>query len=470
MITYLEISHAEGDFWWSGNIGIDSMSSFQRINVNDSLSLQLGNDTYNFIVDSKHIDRQGGKAPRLTVALISPSAVFSSPRYRPAEFIWNNPVYAHTAANESFGGTIAWDLVDWQLRAGQLAFSNSSPIIVIDSLVKVVGGVVETLPDGTLHTRHSFPVPVSNWSSATPDHILTDSEDLLSSNESYINRLQFNKVLVRGYTPRDTGFIEVEVNPYMGGKKFYTGDQIPLLVYTGRNVNSVEAVTSSGYIIQTGFTSQMLRQQKVTFSNKNYTTIDKPATSIQTVQWIGNSLGNLTLEDDSVTLTAQNAGVAVALVTYYSQAFFFNWVTPNIDTRNVVTLDVSSTGVVNLRYGMTSVPFVAHFRGISNQINASADEIFCQRGEGEFRGPDINEPKLTSMGAKLSRGRFEIDSNSNLQIVLIECTYRSGFRLGQLIEIHDAAMGTSWIGKLTSISHTSNGVKTTSKLEILRSV
>ncbi|MBF0341538.1 MAG: hypothetical protein HQL95_11345, partial [Magnetococcales bacterium] len=41
---------------------------------------------------------------------------------------------------------------------------------------------------------------------------------------------------------------------------------------------------------------------------------------------------------------------------------------------------------------------------------------------------------------------------------------------GQLVEVHDALMGQSWRGKITSVSHSAQGNKLTTSLEILRHV
>ncbi len=468
MIISASISHAEGDTWWSGNIELDSLAAFQRVQINDPVSVELGGEIFSLIVDSKTIDRSGVGKPKFTVALVSPTAMLASPRTLPLEYVWNDPVYAQDAAEEAAGQAIQWDLVNWQITGGLLQFSGAYAIDVINSIAKAAGGKVETLPDGTLHVRPAFPVSVPDWDTATVDQVLTDTSDNLSCTEAHTSKIVVDKVLVRGYSASDSGFLSVEVNPYCGQATWYAGDAVPLLVFTGRNVSSVEALASAGYIVCSGQIHQNVVEQKLVFTNKNYATLDKPATSLEYAQWIGNSLGSLTLEDDGLTVTASNSGVAIALVRYTIRATAYTWYSPPSSTTAAIeTISISSTGVVTMTMGMSTVPVVAYFRATTD-YSLGIGEIFCQRGEGLHRGADISEPLLTSTEAKLARGRAELDSNSLLQTVSITCIHRPGFLLGQLVEVHDGLMGQSWRGKITSISHSASGAKLTTTLELQR--
>ncbi|MBF0153993.1 MAG: hypothetical protein HQL64_09670, partial [Magnetococcales bacterium] len=93
---------------------------------------------------------------------------------------------------------------------------------------------------------------------------------------------------------------------------------------------------------------------------------------------------------------------------------------------------------------------------------------FCQRGDGAFRGADISDPLLSTDEAKRSRGRAEIDAGEALQEVSLTCLHRPGLMPGQLVEVHDALMGRSWRGKITSVSHSAQGNKLITSLELLR--
>lgn len=80
--------------------------------------------------------------------------------------------------------------------------------------------------------------------------------------------------------------------------------------------------------------------------------------------------------------------------------------------------------------------------------------IVVFRGAGDRKGQDIVEPLLSSITAKLERGRVEMDEHAKpAQSVTMDIVYRPGVRLGQLVEVHDAAQGKSWRGRITGITH-----------------
>ncbi len=80
--------------------------------------------------------------------------------------------------------------------------------------------------------------------------------------------------------------------------------------------------------------------------------------------------------------------------------------------------------------------------------------IVVFRGAGDRKGQDIVEPLLSSVTAKVERGRVEMDEHAKpAQSVTMDIVYRPGVRLGQLAEVHDATQGKSWKGKIVSITH-----------------
>lgn len=98
-------------------------------------------------------------------------------------------------------------------------------------------------------------------------------------------------------------------------------------------------------------------------------------------------------------------------------------------------------------------------------------DIFVQRYGGDARGPDIVDPLITDIDVALSRGRAELGKQALLQqTVSQEIKFRTGVRLGQLVETHDAMQGVSWRGKITSISHKIDSGKVTTSLDIIRPV
>ncbi|MBF0180553.1 MAG: hypothetical protein HQM03_11075 [Magnetococcales bacterium] len=447
--------HAEQEFAWSGTLEVTNPASFGRLRIDDPIDLELGGESYRLMIDNKTIERDGVGMPRLTVGVISPAARLLTPRATPLERIWDTPVWARDAAEEAIGEAIQWDLVNWLITGGRLAVHDASPLDVVRTIATAAGGLVESLPDGTLRVRHRFPVAMPAWAMANVDHVLTDESDNLSCRESHLLRTRVNKVLVRDFLPSGAGFLSVEVDTRPDGlnhgrTSFFAGDTAHLLMHAGPDVVVADPLVSAGLILP-GAWQTIPVTQDLLFNAVSTATLDKPAISIDSVIWIGMDLGALTLESDQRTVSVSKAGVAIARVTYRSMAR--SWA-------------VSSPDQVA---GLDEYPVQVHFAGSTGDAVGSG-EIFCQRGDGVFRGPDISEPLLTTDDAKRSRGRAEIDAGEPLQEVFLTCLHRPGFMPGQLIEAHDALMGQSWRGKITSVSHMAQGNKLTTALELLRHV
>ena len=457
MIISAAVAHAEGDLWWSGNIEVDDPASFQRIQIDDPITLELGGETFNLLVDNKTLERDGVGMPRFNIALVGTTARFSLPRATPLDRVWDAPVFARDAAEVAVGEEIRWELVDWLIGGGRLAVYQASPIEVVRTIAESAGGVVETLPNGTLCVRHRFPVAVPDWATASVTHTLTDQADNLSCRESHVLRTRVNLVLVRGYLPSESGFLSVEVDSRptglnAGKTSFFSGDTAHLLVHAGDDVVLEEPVSSAGLLLPGDWQTVTITQDIVFTNTATATaTLDKPAIAIDSVIWLGNDLGALTLEADKRTVSVPMAGVAIARVTYQSMARSWGLSSPSLVA------------------GFDAFPIEACFRGTIAEV-LGAGEIYCQRGDGAFRGIDISDPLLTTDKAKRSRGRAEIDAAESLQEVSLTCLHRPGFMPGQLVEVHDAMLGRSWRGKITSVSHSANGPKLSTSLEILRHV
>ncbi|MBF0126645.1 MAG: hypothetical protein HQM02_05475 [Magnetococcales bacterium] len=263
MISSAVLSQAEQDFAWAGTLELTNPASFGRIQIDDSIDLELGGEFFKLIVDNKTLERDGVGIPRLTVSVISPAVRFTMPYATPLDKVWDSPVWAKDAAEEAIGEAIQWDasMPNWLISGGRLAVHQASPMDIVKTLTNAVGGMVESLPDGALRVRHRFPVAVPNWATAAVDHTLTDTSDNLSCRESHILRTRVNKVLVRGYLPSGTGFLSVEVDSRPDGlnhgrTSFFAGDTAHLCkaFRRGRCRRSRRNCGSSGGSVPEGVT------------------------------------------------------------------------------------------------------------------------------------------------------------------------------------------------------------------------
>nr|CRH06011.1 Conserved protein of unknown function [Candidatus Magnetococcus massalia] len=453
-ILSLTLSIAEGDYAWTGNMELGNPAAFQRISVGDSLTLVLEGESFNLIVDNKSLTRDGVSRPQLSVALISPTARFAFPRAAPLERSWDTPVMAREAAEEAIGESIQWELVDWLIPAGRLSLYGASPLDLIRTLAEAAGGVIDTLPNGKLRVRHRFPAAVPDWEKGSADHILTDSSDNLSCHESHRFQSRVNRVTVRGYLPSG-GYLSAEVDKRVDGLSsgrhgFHSGSAAQLLVHHGPET-SIQSVSASAGELRPNADQFYTIAQDITFDGGHSAQLSQPVTAIQSVIWLGADLGGLSLQPDGRTVIAENSALSIARITCSVQAKSWQLTSPS-------TLA-----------GLKRFPITVKVTAESGDI-AQDGEIICQRGEGTFPGESISNPLLTTLEAKLSRGRAEIDAGESLQEIVLTCLYRSNILPGELVEIHDALLGKSFRAQVIGVSHSALGVKRITTIDLLRHV
>ena len=95
-------------------------------------------------------------------------------------------------------------------------------------------------------------------------------------------------------------------------------------------------------------------------------------------------------------------------------------------------------------------------------------DIIVIRCAGDHPGEDIVDPMITSVAVALERGRYEINEHSGMRSTTLRTKYRNGVRQGQIVEVHDALQGKSWRGKVSSITHTSQGPALYTDLTIMK--
>lgn len=89
------------------------------------------------------------------------------------------------------------------------------------------------------------------------------------------------------------------------------------------------------------------------------------------------------------------------------------------------------------------------------------------RYAGNISGPNVTDALLSTLTAKLERGRVEMDQHAlPSRVVSLDIVYRPNLRLGQIVEVHDDLQGGMYRGKITSISHVSGPVATTTTIEL----
>ena len=89
-----------------------------------------------------------------------------------------------------------------------------------------------------------------------------------------------------------------------------------------------------------------------------------------------------------------------------------------------------------------------------NCIEQFGTSVIVIRGPGDFEGPPIIDPLLTSDVPAVERGRNELNDYAHAsRDVEVSIKATSGFRKGQVVKIVDAAQGQVYGAKIVGISH-----------------
>jgi hypothetical protein len=244
---------------------------------------------------------------------------------------------------------------------------------------------------------------------------------------------------------RDEGGLNPDGQPSM-----IPGSSPGLLVHTGPSVEVSDMESTAGTLYQDA--TQVYQEEiDLLFDWSDTAQLSTPASSLDAWTWMGNDLGKLTLGADGTTVTAASSGLAIARVKFTIEAEGWRLQSP------------PSLG------GTTTFPIHLKATGEDSDTQGEEGAIF-QRCDGKFPGPDIVAPLLAGLLPKQSRAQAEIDAGESLQEVSLTCLFIPAIMPGQLVEVHDAMMGRSWRGKITSVAHEVNGAVLTTALELIRHV
>lgn len=157
--------------------------------------------------------------------------------------------------------------------------------------------------------------------------------------------------LTFGSGDSNKGHLSAEVDNRPGGlnggkTKFSGGEPVYVLLYKSRNVSITQKLVSAGSIYP-GQNQLIDMEEIITFQNKREASLSKPVSGMLDVTWLGNSLGWLTVDVDQTTVNASGAGVAVAKVSYKTEAQSYRISTPrSVNGETNYSLIFFAAGVV----------------------------------------------------------------------------------------------------------------------------
>jgi len=328
----VELAMDEGGYVWEATCTFAYPQDYVNFKVNDSVVIIFLGETYNLIVDSKAIDRSDPSSVKVTLYGVSPAIQYNTPRVKAISKTWTDPVLASAIATELIP-IINWEILDWVVPANAFGLQNTSPIDGVKNLSEAAGGLVESLPDGSIHVRYKHVVSVPDYDSVTAFSSISDNVDNFSYSEKYTPNKLANLLLITDKAADTTKdrveFIPSEGDPTQGTLKVYPGVWRETL-----SIIPTAAIISTSYLGVVTRSETELIEFVDAKSSLNYPVVD-----ITVIDWKDVNLGsiNFNFYESAVSSTISTFAYSLANVTYETMSHDYYVVgVPNTSVQFVV--------------------------------------------------------------------------------------------------------------------------------------
>ena len=432
------IDYKPEQMFWSAQLSLAQEADFGPLNLDDRFVLQVGEESFVFIVDAKRLNRSGTHAVDRILSGISPTAHHDFPRSAAVTSNWTMPVWARELVEELLSEAVVWDLPEWRIAANRLAVRDLSPLAVVRQIVASVGGTVQSQPGGGLWMRPRFPDTVPTWSQREPAHVLTDEADILEIREVRQTRLRVDRVIVRdGDLEGRARYFDLDWDrradgPNRGRSPFAPGEEAHLLMTMGEDV-TVASLSSSAGTLLSARPAMWQESEEVFFIASNRAKLSRPTTAIISVVWLGTDLGMPVVEEDGLTLVTPMIGTAIARITYTVSAATYPFIAPQTVA------------------GETGFPVL--FAATAETSNPQRMHVAGQRGNAIYPVLEVVAPLLSDYRALRARAQAELDQGEALQTLELSIVYRPGLLPGQLVAVQDGFYGRSFCALLVGVRH-----------------
>lgn len=307
-ILQATLSCDEGSSVWIATVEVAQVADFAAITIGDPITLVLGLETFELVVDGKTLSRESQTSQRCELTAISPLALLDAPFAATTRYYQPGAVSARTAV-ENLIGAVDWQLPDWTIPAGRLLMEGVTPLAAVRSVVAAIGGIVESNPDGTVVCRRRHPVSIPDYGQAPVAHQLFDA-DVLASRAQIAPARGYNRVILAnedGASGSSADRIEhvADANDAnQGTVRAYLATTRPvLLIHTGHPATVIAAL---GEVTRS-------ESEVVEFIEGRAST-RYPVTAINSATWQHTDLGAVTA--DGQALLAAVPGYSLLDLTY----------------------------------------------------------------------------------------------------------------------------------------------------------
>ena len=431
-IEDVAISQSWDTWYWSGGVTLLNLSDFHSISQGDAITLYLQGDTYELIVESRHIAKDETNYPKLTLKLASPTLQLSREEFSDT-FVGT---LSRDATEEIAGSVINWNIIDWFIPSGILSFSNAKKSDAIRKIVGTVKGIIQTTKSGDLRTIYRYPLAVNSWNRTLATTIVSANQEL-SFDEEYSIQDVYNAVVIsEDEEQRNISLEYVADESGMGGV---------LRVYCQPFVDSsdltVECTGHPSVIIYNPTVAlRSICDEEIEFQDGS-ASVKYPIYTLDAIVWQHRDLSPIVWNRDKKDISA-NGKFSIAIADYSTRY----WEYPVV--HDYLTVVETAQFVVTQKY-------------------LREDSITCKRGAGDIYTDEINDPLLTTLPAKLACARNVLDDGEKFVPIQDTFVYLPDVNVGDLVEIY--GFMPSYVAQVVSVEHSLTSSKElTTKLDLIK--
>lgn len=417
-ITALRLSRRRDQFAVTGSLDFSESADYLACALGRTVTISLAGKNIVLRVYDRSRSRQHGDW-RYSVQLASPAYWLDAPHAELVDGEFSGMASA-VAAQLAGAVSVDWQAVDWHMPASTLIAAGQSPLELIRALAAAPGGILQSAYEGGLIVRPEYPLPVTEWRTATPALSIVEAEVGIAVEDREEYRSGVNAVLVSNTTPEGLESGGLRMESEMGDD-----GSITWRVYSEPWDPSVTLRHTGGDWVQLQLLGDEIHTETETVAlvdgegHVNYPVLDVVSSA-----WRQASLGALTVGSDG-TVTSATPGESLVEITYRTRCRAWLAIDPIDEAVQFVAESAGSTGVAT-----------------------GAVAVLCRRGAGDRRADDIVDTLVATEEVARERGRNHIDRNcSRRQVVPITCPLTTLAEMGILVEVLDVER-PAWRGVL----------------------
>jgi hypothetical protein len=323
------------------DVQLPSAVDYENCESLASAVLTIDGTNYNLFVESK-TKSASINGYEYAIECLSETAKLDSPYSDPIIKEYSTKVLASVVINEMAaiqGITVDNQLIDWELYPLTFSIQEETPLEVIRRIVNVVGGIIQTKPDGTLLLISEYQVSPKDWTTSTPEGIFSLETNIVQISESPVVNPGYNAFIItnQGSDSKTITLREEDVN---STTKIIKGFQVP---FDEANPPTLE--TSGGPIVTIQREDYPIIEQIPVVEDNEFEweiveflewtgKTSYPIYEIVEYEWIEEDLGDITFKEEGTLTVDSSLYDAESLLRIKYNTKYWKWTVTGVTDKH----------------------------------------------------------------------------------------------------------------------------------------